>query len=355
MSLLLREMDKTPAVWKQTAVFFGKIECMPPEPQPKPRMLSVAGSAVVLILAVVTLFGYWQFFSAPQSHGEPETFLVAIGASTEETLMRIKGEGFIRNLQAFNLLQSGEIEPGAYKFEKDMSAFRVASVLRAGPFMKWVVIPEGLRKEEIADLLAETLLWSERQKDQWIKIDTAVDAGYIEGVYFPDTYLIPSDEDPAATAARLRAKFEEKFAPYAAEAIKQNIKWTTLVKLASIVQREAAGKSDMPLVAGILWNRLLADMRLEVDATLQYIKGSADRGWWPAVVPADKQLDSPYNTYRYAGLPPQPISNPGVEAIAATLAPAKTDCLYYLHDNAGAIHCSKTYAGHLENIRNYLQ
>ena len=178
---------------------------------------------------------------------------------------------------------------------------------------------------------------------------------YIEGVYFPDTYLIPINEAPLDVAKRLRAHFEEKFTPYAKEAIKQNIKWTTTLTLASIVQREASGKDDMPLIAGILWNRLLKGQKLEVDATVQYARGDTGNGWWAPMSLADKQIDSPYNTYLNKGLPPHPISNPGTDAINAVLNPTETKCLFYLHDSAGTIRCAETYEEHLENIEQYLK
>ncbi|HEX4104514.1 MAG TPA: endolytic transglycosylase MltG, partial [Candidatus Paceibacterota bacterium] len=185
---------------------------------------------------------------------------------------------------------------------------------------------------------------------------------YFEGVYFPDTYLIPTSSTPAEVAARLVAQFNTSFAPYAAEALQQNIKWTTALTLASIIQREAAGPQDMALVSGILWNRLLATppMKLQVDSTVQYARGNADAatgsdGWWAPIAPADESINSPYNTYLNAGLPPHPISDPGLDAIAAALNPASTSCLYYIHDASGTIHCSATYAGQQANIQEYLQ
>ncbi len=141
--------------------------------------------------------------------------------------------------------------PGAYKISKSMTAWQVAETFKEGPYMKWVVIPEGLRKEQIADILANQLGWNEDAEKKWVTTYTSMNYDEIEGLYFPDTYLIPVDEEPLKVADRLRTKFNEKFQPYTQEALKQNIKWTTALKLASIVQREAAGKDDMPLIAGI--------------------------------------------------------------------------------------------------------
>jgi len=150
--------------------------------------------------------------------------------------------------------------------------------------------------------------------------------------------------------------FDEKFAPYLPQFAKQNIIWTTGLRLASIVQREAAGKQDMPLIAGILWNRLLKEMKLEVDATVQYARGKTETGWWAPIKPSDiGEIDSPYNTYKYQGLPPHPISNPGIDAIEAVLNPTETDCLYYLHDDNRQIYCAATYEEHVANIEKYLR
>ncbi|HRY62824.1 MAG TPA: endolytic transglycosylase MltG, partial [Candidatus Paceibacterota bacterium] len=156
-------------------------------------------------------------------------------------------------------------------------------------------------------------------------------------------------------AKRLRVKFEEKYSEFSKEAAKQNIKWTTVVRLASIIQREAAGKEDMPLISGILWNRLDKGVKLEVDASIQYIRGDVGKGFWAPISVSDKKIDSPYNTYMYKGLPPHPICNPGAEAIKAVLYPEKTACIFYLHDPLGKIHCAKDYSEHLKNIKEFLK
>ena len=196
---------------------------------------------------------------------------------------------------------------------------------------------------------------SSSQKKKFITVDTTAKSDYTEGVYFPNTYLIPVTESTTDVAARLISKFNENFADYLPQFNAENIKWTTALTMASIVQREAAGSTDMPLIAGILWNRLNQGMSLDVDSTLQYVRGDVGKGWWAPISVADKKTDSPYNTYMNKGLPPHPISNPGIAAIDATLNPEKTDCLYYLHDSNHVIHCAATYDEHLQNIQTYLK
>lgn len=311
-----------------------------------------------IVIAVLAALSYLIFFQTAKTGAEPERFVLAL-KSEQTAAEQLKSQGFVKTSASFSLAGLfrglGSVEPGGYKISKGMTAWQIAGILKQEPYMKWVVIPEGLRKEEIAELLAGTLSWTEKEKDDWINTYTAMDYDHTEGVYFPDTYLIPIDEAPLDVAKRLQAKFNEKFAPFAKEAVAENIKWTTLLRLASVVQREANGHEDMPLVAGILWNRLLKNMKLEVDATLQYARGNTGEGWWAPITTAEKQINSPYNTYKNTGLPPHPISNPGIEAIDAALHPASTTCLYYLHDKSGEVHCSDTFDGHKQNIEKYLK
>lgn len=312
------------------------------------------------VIALTATLAYRSLFNAPQKQAEQEVFVVSTIAEQKEIKDRIKTQGFIKNSWAFDYALTktdGKIDPGGYRISKSMDAWTLAKTLAADPAMKWVTIPEGLRKEEIGERLAKVLGWDEKALHEWTYTYTAMDYDHLEGTYFPDTYLIPIDENGLDAANRLRRRFDEQFAPYMTKFLKQDVKWTTAIKIASIVQREAGGKDDMPLIAGILWNRLLKGMKLEVDATVQYARDDRDElttGFWKPIKVADKEIDSKYNTYKYAGLPPFPIANPGLDAIDAVLNPAESDCLYYLHDSSRQIHCAETYEGHLQNIKNYL-
>lgn len=322
-------------------------------------ILSVSG-IILLTLIAVGLFAYFSLFGAPQSKAEPERFIVSLDAKNQDIIQKLHEQGFIKSEWGFKYaLQENKrnylIQPGGYKISKSMTAWQVVEALKE-PYMKWVVIPEGLRKEQIADLIGDALNWTDQQKNDWINKYTAMNYDETEGVYFTDTYLLPKDETGLQIADRLRAKFNEKFQPYADKFIKENVKWTTALKVASLVQREAANKADMPLIAGIIWNRLLKEppMKLEIDATIQYALGEPGN-WWPKIKPADYKTESDYNTYLNKGLPPHPICNPGLDAINAVLNPTETDCLYYLHDSSGQTHCAKTYEEHKLNIEKYLK
>jgi len=360
---------------------------------------------VCLFVLIVISFSWFSYlFDAPQSRAESEQFTVQIGKDdSREVGLQLKQQGFIKSRMAFNIAFFGLIDmnsicvdcifPGAYQLSKAMNVRQIVRILKQEPYMKWVIIPEGWRKEQIAERLANIFNWSVEEKSKWVIDYTAMEYDYVEGVYFPDTYLIPTEETPYEVAKRLQAKFEEQFAPYAKEALEQNIKWDTVLKIASLIQRETNNPEDMPIIAGVIWNRLEQGMKLQIDATLQYVKASTlaytdlcklpGQGeettlqcdcdvetdncyqrsgyytgvdtWWGRVDPADKQIDSPYNTYLHTGLPPHPIVNPGLSAIIAVLHPAETDCLFYLHSADGTMYCSKTYDDHLENIDLYLR
>ncbi len=314
----------------------------------------------VVLLFVMGLFAVNRlFFAASQSQEEKKVFIVNQKQTEAQTLDKLKTQGLIRNKGAFKIVlffKHKQIAPGGYNVSKNMSAWQIAGKLTASSDMKWVVVPEGWRKEQVGELLAKTFNWSDDELNKWNTTYTKMKIDYIEGTYFPDTYLIPVNESGLDMANRMTRHFDEKFAPYISQFAQQNIVWTTGLKLASIIQREAGGKDDMPLIAGIMWNRLNQGMNLEIDATVQYARGKTETGWWAPVTADDiKNIDSPYNTYENKGLPPHPIDSPGLEAIEAVLHPTETDCLYYLHDNNWQIHCSKTYEEHQANIEEYLQ
>ena len=274
----------------------------------------------------------------------------------------LKAQGFVRSEWLVRLVLAGTtIEPGGYRLKKSMWLWQVTNTVTNKPSLLWVTITGCLRREQTGEILQKTLLWDQTKLDQWNSAYKSMEPDYAEGVYYPDTYLVPTDETGAQVAKRFIDRFNEKFAPLSQKFLDADIRWVTALKIASLIEREAGGESDMKLISGIIWNRLNTGMRLEIDATMQYTRGNPSAGsgressWWGSVDLAQKSSDSPYNTYVYKGLPPTPICSPTVMSIEAVLAPEDTDCLYYLHDKNRQIHCAKTYTQHKENIRQYLQ
>lgn len=285
-------------------------------------------------------------------------FVVPLNATQTDVVQSLYNQKYINNLSDINFI----ISPGAYKLSTTtFTTAKNIQILKSTPYMKWVVIPPGLRKEEVANILATNLNWTAKQKKNFLAY-TNENYNYIEGVYFPNTYLIPLTDTPKDVYKRIIAKFNENFSSLQPQFAKQNFPWIKGLTLASIVEREAANKEDMPLIAGILLNRLNQKIPLSVDATLQYIRGDKNANiknatataYWAPITVADKKADSKYNTYRNTGLPPHPISNPSLDAINAVLNPASTSCIYYLHKNK-ITYCTNTYAEHLQNIETYLK
>jgi UPF0755 protein len=227
----------------------------------------------------------------------------------------------------------------------------------ANPFVRHVRIPAGLRKEQIAAIYTKNLNWGEEDVDKFLHIENT--ESNLEGYYFPSTYIIPKTASGESVRQEMFTRFNQK----AVTKIRNNryilnkdlININTALKVASLIQREAAGKHDMNLVSGIIWNRIWNGMSLEIDATLQYAKGNEVNGWWPIVKAEDKKINSPYNTYKNKGLPPSPIANPSLDALEAAYNPELTNCIFYLHDRNRNIHCSVTYEEHKRLVEQYLR
>lgn len=220
----------------------------------------------------------------------------------------------------------------------------------ANPYIRYVNIPAGLRKEEVADIYTKVLAWNDQDVKDFLS--------QTDGYYFPSTYVLPVDASGEEVKDKMVANFNKKV--LAADTSKTSVlskdkvNIDTALKVASLIQREAAGKHDMNLISGIIWNRIWSGMSLDIDATLQYAKGTEET-WWPQVLSSDKNIVSPYNTYKTVGLPPTAISNPSLAAIEAAYNPEKTACIFYFHDKNRKIHCSKTYEEHKRGIAAYLK
>lgn len=312
----------------------------------------------ILISAIVIFVSVFLFFGpADWQSKESEVFVVPKDAAQFDAAKELATQGFVRNEWLTRMALAGAtIEPGGYRLNKSMWLWHVTGTVTDKPSLLWITITGCLRREQIGEMLAKTLSWDQTKIDGWNTAYKPMGEEYSEGVYYPDTYLIPVDETGEQVAKRFIDRFNEKFAPYAQKFIDANIRWVTALKIASLIEREASGPADMKIISGIIWNRLNTNMLLQIDATMQYTRGKKpDGSWWGGVDLAEKQSDSPYNTYLYKGLPPTPICSPATVSIEAVLNPEETDCIFYLHDSAKQIHCARTYAEHKQNIRLYLQ
>jgi UPF0755 protein len=312
--------------------------------------------AALLLTALIVAGQLWfKEATSPASSDskEQKIFVIKKGEGIRQIAERLKAEGLIRSPLAFYLvIRKGnlakDIQAGDFKLSPSMSADEMALELTHGTIDIWITIPEGWRNGQIAMLLASELGIGE---EEFLSLAR-------EGYMFPDTYLAPKEASASAIVDILKRTFNQKVREdLKSEIDRSNLSLDKIVILASIVEREAKDDKDRPLIAGVLKNRLDIGMPLQADATLQYIKGYDERtgNWWTPVVSQDKEIDSRFNTYKYNGLPPAPISNPGLASIKAAANPSKTDYIYYLSEDNGTTHYAKTLQEHNANIRKYLR
>lgn len=207
-----------------------------------------------------------------------------------------------------------------------------------------VTIPEGYNTSQIGETFEKLGIFS---KEDFVKI-----AQREEGYLFPDTYRFYKNAKPEDVISKMKDNFNKKLTPEILKEIKkQNKTLNDVIIMASLLEEEVGATEDRKIVAGILWKRLDLGMGLGVDAALTYVLGKTSG----ELTAMDLKLDSPYNTYRYRGLTPTPISNPGLDAILAALRPAPSPYLYYLTGKDGQTHYAKTLEEHALNKFKYLR
>jgi UPF0755 protein len=222
----------------------------------------------------------------------------------------------------------------------------------ASPISRILVIESGERSEEVTKNFTDILNWDNNDIEMFLERMTSEVPKLRDGKLYPGHYIVAKTADAETVAIAIADRFNAEVRARYSDEIESIVPLTQTLIIASLLEREAYDFEDMRYISGVIWNRLFIDMRLQIDATMQYAKGQQASGnWWPLPVPEDKYIDSPYNTYKYAGLPPGPIANPSIDAIIAALNPRATDCLFYFHDEAGDFYCSSTYEEHVTTLK----
>ncbi len=311
-------------------------------------------AGLILLALAAGALGYFVTANLPTdpSDHSNKIFVISKGESIREIGNSLKGEGLIRDPVAFFVYiklnhQDKNIQAGDYRLSPSMSLKKVVDSLNHGTLDIWVTIPEGLRAEEIADIFEKSL---PSYKNSW-RATLDINEGYL----FPDTYLVPREAEVNGVVTMMKNNFSKKVTVLGLA--ENNPRLAAAVIIASIIEKEAKFAEDMPIVSSVIQNRLGLGMKLDVDPSVAYALGyqTDTKTWWKKELTYDDlQINSPYNTYRNAGLPPTPISNPGAAAIKAALNPANTDYLYYISDKKGHIHAAKNIEGHNANIKKYL-
>jgi len=303
-------------------------------------------------------------------NGSERPFQVALGESTSSITERLWENGLINNPSAFRqyLQYSGldiSLQAGEFKLSPAMIPIEIAKAMQNATSKEVAFrILEGWRLEEIAASLTtsglnitpvEFLQAAKNHPSGYTFLDQLPPQASLEGFLLPDAYTLPRD----LTTEQLIATFLNNFRNQVSGEIRngftnQGLALYEGVTLASIVEREALRDDEKPMIASVFLNRLAAEMRLDADPTAQYIlENQPERGgWWPVpLLSADLQLDSPYNTYIYPGLPPGPIANPGLSALRAVAFPAQTPYYYFraVCDGSKQHVFARTYEEHVQN------
>jgi len=220
----------------------------------------------------------------------------------------------------------------------------------ASPVSRTLVIYPGERKEEVINNFSEILGWSVLESADFARYIEESAPVLTEGKYYPGRYIVPRGSLPEVVAPLILERLNEEILSRYDSSVEEKVTLETALIIASLLEREAYDFTDMRIISGIIWNRLFIDMPLQLDATLQYARSEDYPTWWPIVKPADKFIDSPFNTYQNKGLPPAPIANVGLEAVLAALNPKPTTCYFYFHHTDGTFYCSDTYEEHVKNL-----
>jgi UPF0755 protein len=316
----------------------------------------------MLILIAVVVVGLWFAWAAllPVNPGETKFVLLRPGWSARHIAATLQHEGVIRSSTAFLLahyaLSKGNLKAGEYKFDVPANALEVRDrVLRGDVFARTVAVPEGYNLYDIAAVVEQAGLGSAADfitvatHDVALLHDIDPQAQSLEGYLFPDTYQFTRIDTPHDIAAAMVHRFRQTAQKIG---LLGNPNIHRIVTMASIVEKETAVPDERPVVASVYYNRLDKNMLLGADPTVIYAALLAGR-YRGTIYQSDLQYESPYNTYKYPGLPPGPIANPGAASLAAAMHPVDSEYLYFVSDNNGHHRFSRSAAEHDKNVAAY--
>lgn len=312
-----------------------------------------------LIILALLFFYFWYQAVSNQFAGEsPKNFKLNRGENFISIGANLKSAGVIKSKLAFWLvaLAHGSInnlQAGQYVFEPRLNLLEIIKKIENGQALEdevTLIIPEGFDLAEIEQRLKEAGLTQELKLTQikatawlsgfgWLNL-VGTKFNTLEGFLFPDSYRFKKDAASQEILTKILKNFETKTDELRRREVLKGRNFYDILIMASILEKEVPPQ-DMPLAAGVLWKRLQLDMPLQADATLVYVLGR------PMKSSDAVTLDSPYNSYKFKGLPPTPISNPGLIAIKAALNPQASDYLFYLSSSKnGKTIFSKTLEEH---------
>jgi UPF0755 protein len=316
---------------------------------------------------MIGLVGVWwnEVTKPPSNNGESIGFVVAKGKGAAQIANDLYKAELIKSPLAFKFYvqltgNANRIPAGIFEISKNLSMFEVLDKLSGRPLEIKVTIKEGLRKEEVVEELIKQLGMEAENATEFRKsFNTNSEEGYL----YPETYYFHPEVTGEQVVNRMRGLFNSTIEQLMPEIEKSELSLDEIVTLASIIERETKTDEERPTVAGVFLNRLEIGMALQADATAQYavssarckVQGAKCANWWIPPTLVDLEINSPYNTYKFTGIPPAPISSPGFSSIEAVVRPKESDYLYYIHESNGTIHYARTLSEHNTNIAKYLR
>jgi UPF0755 protein len=292
-----------------------------------------------LLFSLMFLF-LWGIFLPKEKISSSKIFSVEKGQGLFEIGKNLEKEKLIKSKIFFDFYviligKEKNLQAGKYFLSPSMNIPQIAQKIILGDIAKVkITIPEGFTVKEIEERLG-------------IKLP----GENLEGYLFPDTYYFPIGVSGEEIVRTMRKNFEKKISPYKKEIEKSGRSLQEIITMASLLEKEVKTKEEKEIASGILWKRLKAGIPLQVDATINYITGKKTT----KISFEDLQIDSPYNTYKYKGLPPTPICNPGLESILAALYPKESEYWYYLSTPEGKTLFFKTLEEHNLAKEKYLK
>jgi UPF0755 protein len=324
--------------------------------------------AVLLLLVAAMGIGYW-FYSGVQRpyqgfEGAERFVDIPQGTGTAAMARRLADAGVVRSPEAFRLAvwmkgSGRRLQAGEYRFDRPMSPAEVVDKLARGDvYVRAITFREGLTIWDMASVYenaefgtASDFMAASKRADLIRDIDP--EARDLEGYLFPDTYTLPRSATAEQLVERMVAQFRKVLTPeLKQQAADRGLTVRELVTLASLVEKETGKADERTTVAGVYTNRLRIGMGLQCDPTVIYALMLAGR-YDGNIRRADLQIDSPYNTYRYAGLPPGPIAAPGAASLHAAANPADVPYFYFVSRNDGSHVFSTTLDEHNKAVYEY--
>lgn len=329
------------------------------------RVLLALGAVVVVAVALGLV---WLLLGAEKpykGYAAAEQFVeIPAGAGPAAIGRRLQNAGIVRDELSFRIAlwrsgQARRLQAGEYRFDRPMSAREVIDKLVRGEvFLKPVTFPEGLTFRQMSGLYERAGMgpaadFTRAAQKGSLVHDLDPGARDLEGYLFPDTYTLPRKATADDLVARMVTTFRDTLTPELIDrAAARGLSLRELVTLASLVEKETARAEERPLVAAVYSNRLKIGMGMQCDPTVIYALERAGR-YTGNLTREDLRFDSPYNTYRYAGLPPGPIASPGKASLEAAAAPADVPYLYFVSRNDGSHVFAATLEEHNRNVFEY--